>query len=65
MDEVRQKLSPLIRAYGVRPLAEKVGLHDSNIHAWMSGKPKIRAEKVQEIAQLFGYRVVTKIEKNK
>ncbi len=63
MQDLRKILEPLIRAAGILQTAEKIGVSDAAIHRWLGGKSAIGEEKENKLAQLFGYKVVKKIEK--
>jgi transcriptional regulator with XRE-family HTH domain len=63
MKDLRAVLSPLIRDAGVTATARRLGVSDVALHRWMAGKQGISKSKEKKLAQLFGYKEVTKIEK--
>lgn len=51
---MRARLSELIRAHGVRPLANEVGISDAALHRWMSGQSSLSWETLQRVAGKLG-----------
>lgn len=62
-DEIRLILVPLIRSAGLNDTARRIGVTGPALHRWMAGGNAIRESKVFDLAQLFGYEVVSKIRK--
>ena len=63
MSDLRSILPPLIRAAGVTKTAKRLTVSDVALHRWMAGKQGVSKSKEKKLAQLFGYKEVTKIEK--
>jgi hypothetical protein len=62
-DQLRRLLTAPIRKAGFAKTAKKIGVSDPALHRWIGGHNSIGTAKLHCLADVFGYRVVQKIEK--
>ena len=57
MDAIRKKLEPVVRAHGIKPAADAVGVSNASVHRWLAGNASLSFEKVQQLAGVLGYKL--------
>jgi hypothetical protein len=62
-DQLRSRISPAVRAAGVSPTARRIGVAHPVLFRWLSGHNTIGGDKLAVLAEIFGWRIIQKIEK--